>query len=163
MHLSSAGRPGHGVRFPPALVVLLLALAFGACSDATSPSVAGVRRQAALNRARWNAQHLDSYSYEYSRYCFCVFEVVGVRIEVRDGEVVGAWEANDAPVQHPLSMYPTVNDLFDFIDEAARSNPDFIDAKYDAERHYPTAITVDYNYSYADDEIGHQAGGLVPR
>lgn len=158
---SFVGRPTRWRSLPRAYLIVLAALAFGACSEATSPE--GVQRRASFNRLRWNAQHLDSYSYVYSRYCFCVVDAVGVRIEVRDGEVVGAWEANDAPVQHPLTMYPTINDLFDEIDEAAEADPDLIEVTYDKARGYPTAISIDYDYRMADDEIGHRASNLVPR
>jgi hypothetical protein len=117
--------------------------------------------EARRNHARWREQRLDSYAYIYSRYCFCGVEIAGVRVEVRDGVVVSATRPDDSRDQN-LGFYPTVNQLFEIIDEAARSKPDYMMVTYDAARGYPTSIAVDYKYSWADDEIGHQASGLAP-
>jgi hypothetical protein len=137
-------------------------LAFGACSDAATAPTAKVQWDLLSNRARWRAQHLDDYTFEYSRYCFCGMDVTSVLVVVRDGVVVAATNPDDSPVRYSLSLLPTVNDLFDAIDRAARSNPDFIEVTYDASRGYPTSISVDYKYQVADDEIGQVARQLRP-
>jgi hypothetical protein len=142
-------------------LVLVAALAFGACSGGTSPN-ARLRVEAEWNRARWRGRHVQSYTYEYRRGCFC--GVYGlVRLHVANGAVVAVTpiDAYISPLVDPLTAFPTVDELFDVVIDAA-DRADDLRVTYDRDLGYPTSISIDYDVKYADDEIFHSAEKLTP-
>ena len=143
------------------MLALLAALAFGGCSGGTSPN-ARLRWEAERNRARWRARNLQSYTYEYRRGCFC--GVYGlVRLQVANGSLVAVTpiDAYISPLVDPLTAFPTVEQLFDVVIDAADS-ADELHVTYDRDLGYPTSISIDYDLRYVDDEVFHHAEKVTP-
>lgn len=108
-------------------------------------------------RAIWDAQGLEDYSYVLRRSCYCPEEYTfPVEITVVGDTVSSAVYAEasalagEPVVEDYESM--TIDELFDFtvgaIDEA-----DKVEVEYDAAAGYPTLVRIDYERFAADDEL----------
>jgi hypothetical protein len=120
-----------------------------------------------LDRQRGNWVELDrsSYSYVYRRSCFCPPpHNESVRIVVFEGRVASAvsTETGNAIEGTPLSFWPTIEDMFDFVAQAMDEDADELTVEYDPESFFPTSISIDWYRDAIDDEIGHFASGLIP-
>lgn len=135
--------------FVRALLVSLTAVV--ACSDVTGP-----KAELAEARERWKARRITQYEYNLQRICFCLEEATrAVTIRVQGGVVTGAWYLSDqSPVPSAnLKNYPTVEGLFETIEEAIGRNAARLDVEYDRATGHPTRIDIDYDQRMADDEI----------
>jgi hypothetical protein len=118
--------------------------------------------EAQRNRARWRARHVESYTYEYRRGCFC--GVYGlVRLQVTNGTLVAVTpiEAYISPQVDPLTVFPTVEQLFEVVIDAA-NRADDLQVTYDPALGYPKSISIDYDERYVDDEVFHSAEKVTP-
>ena len=138
-------------------------LLLGLATSCESPTAPGDRGLLAEARARWQAQHQDSYSFELNRNCFCVLGGRRMTVSVRAGAVVGAVYLDaSGPVEPALLSYiPTVPDLFDLIQDALDRHAASFLAEYDPGLGYPTRIEIDYSATTADDEIAFSLRNLV--
>ena len=90
------------------------------------------------------------------RSCECTPEMTGpVRVVVENGVVLARrYTATGATVAAALAnAFPSVEGLFDFIEDAQRQNAFRLEVSYDAALGYPTLIAVDYDRTIADDEF----------
>ena len=115
-------------------------------------------RQLDAARVRWTQSGLDSHYYaELTRSCFCGFPYAfsRTRIEVVDGEVVGAWEVpsgNEVP-RGFLSRFPTVAELFDVIQFEIAAKSAEVRVEYHADHGAPMEIFIDRIRNAVDDEL----------
>jgi hypothetical protein len=134
-------------------------IAVMACSDTLGVTVAG----AESHRAQWEAADLTAYLYEYQKQCKCSLATLRpARIEVRAGSVTRVTYLDNAQTLEspPADAFPTIDDLFDHIDEAARMDAASLVVTYDATLGYPTLISIDYRRDISDDEIIIRASNL---
>jgi len=145
----------------PFLLVALLLLAGMACEAPTAP---GERDSLEAARARWRALGSQSYSYEVNRSCFCLLGGRRMTVTVQAGVVTAAeFQDSGAGVEAALLSYvPTVDDLFDLIEDALARNASYFSALYDPGYGYPTRIEIDYSSSTTDDELAISARDLLP-
>src|SRR5687768_3083582 len=91
------------------------------CTDPLSPG--DELRDA---RRRWEARRIETYAYRISRYCECVPEFTRTAdVMVVRGVVTRARYVNDGtevPAER-MSMYPTVEELFEGVERALARNP----------------------------------------
>jgi hypothetical protein len=127
--------------------------------------LADLRAELSVQRERWMAQHIDDYQLTLSRSCFCAPEGAGlVVVTVLGGEPV-AWlyflsgDPVDAAWQ---PVFPTVDGVFDFLEEAIARGADAIEVTFDPVLGLPTSLHVDYRAGLADEEIGYELEKLVP-
>lgn len=142
--------------FVRAALVSLAALA--ACSDLTGP-----KAELTDARERWESRLLSQYEYDYQQSCFCHYESVrAVKLRVQAGTVTAAWYLEDgSPVPAAnLKFYPTVDQLFETIENAIDKKPDRLEVDYDRATGHPTRIDIDYMEQAADDEILIRAWNL---
>ncbi len=116
-------------------------------------------RQAALdrNRALWESQAIETYTYRLLRSCFCI---VGgeFAVAVSGGEVVGAERTDGTTVPgEELQYLQTIDDLFDIIQTAIDYEADAFRAEYDRDLGYPTLIDLDSDRNAVDDEVRYEA------
>ncbi|MFV1987697.1 MAG: DUF6174 domain-containing protein, partial [Gemmatimonadota bacterium] len=115
------------------------------------------------HRARWSTSGIVDYEYVLDRACECTRETTRtMRVEVRGGSVTGATYRDTGESAAMANGYPTVEDLFDLIDDAIQRRAAGLTVAYDAALGYPTEITIDYDLEVADDEITINASNLVP-
>lgn len=116
------------------------------------------------HRAAWEAAGVSDYEYEIHRQCECSPEWVRpARVLVIGGEVEEAWYSDSGSLAPSPGYYPTVDDLFDLIEEAIRREAPGLQVSYDPVLQYPTTISIDYDLEVVDDELSITARDLVPR
>ena len=139
-------RPKPGRR----LVIALLALTPVGCTDATGPEQDAL----AAARARWAQTNASNYVFELQRSCFCAPDFVRpVRIEVLGGIVNSAVYVDTEEPVSPLTSVPTIDDLFDEIQDAMDRMAFSVIADYDADMGYPTSVSIDFIENAIDDEM----------
>lgn len=127
--------------------------------------LAALRAELSVQREQWAAQRIEDYQLTFSRSCFCAPEGVGlVIVNVLEGEPV-EWLyflSGDPIAPQWQAVFPTVDGLFDFIEDAIDRGAESIEVTYDAELGLPTAIRVDYRLAAADEEIAYEVEKLLP-
>lgn len=130
------------------------------CAETLSP-----RDELRDARRRWEARRIETYSYRISRYCECVPEFTrAADVMVVRGVVARARYVNDGsevPAER-LSMYPTVQGLFEEVERALARNPARLVVDYHPQLGYPERLEVDYDIRAADDELTVRASDLIP-
>jgi hypothetical protein len=138
------------------LVLVCLPLLFGSrCSVVgTGPEPRNLRE--ALER--WEDAGIDDYTFDLQRVCFCAGGVDPVRIVVRDGSAVSyTVVATGEPLTAEWRQwYPTVDGLFDFLEDAIERDAHRIDVDYDPGHGVPVHVFVDYDENVADEEMGYE-------
>lgn len=143
-----------------------LALAFAVVSLAGCRSPAGPGEVLQAARARWAEVGINDYSITVRRACECTPEMMGpVVVEVRDGAVVSrVYSSNGAAVDAShASLFPTVDGLFDILDEAARTRAARVQGKYDSYYGYPTYAAIDRDRLVVDDEVIYTVTDFLER
>ncbi|MDB4950587.1 MAG: hypothetical protein JWM27_3236 [Gemmatimonadetes bacterium] len=140
--------------------LLPLSLLLGACSgDATGASDTSIR----AHRARWDGQHLSSYSFVFQQSCFCP-HTEAVVVEVRGGQVTGVRDrATGQPLvgaREPAGAWPTMDDLFDQL-AATRAAGLPLEVHWNEARGYPASAVIN-NHGPADDGGAWSVADLQP-
>lgn len=118
-----------------------------------------------VQRGRWIAQGIEDYTFEYHQQCECapafsqpaLVEVRGGRVV--DVEYVGSGEGVDPEA---VALFPTIDDLFERIDDAIHMEAASLVVSYDQALGYPKAIEIDYDMEVVDDEVNIDAWNLAP-
>ena len=131
------------------LLSVAVLIGIAACGDAVGPD--GDPSEVAVNRQKWRTNGFASYTMTLSRVCFCG-DVGPWLVVVFNDSVVSATRVADGRAADTRSL-PTINKLFDFIDQAIKKPAAKIEAEYDAARGYPREIDYDGSLNIADDEL----------
>jgi hypothetical protein len=125
---------------------------------------AELRAELRAQRERWAAQRIEDYQLTLSRSCFCAPEGAGlVVLTVLDGEPV-EWLyflSGDPLEPEWQAVFPTVDGLFDFVEDAIDRGAETIEVTYDAELGLPTHVRVDYRQALADEEIAYEVEKIL--
>ncbi len=138
-------------------VACLVLVAIG-CSEALGPE----EDDLVAARARWVAAGAADYLFEFQRSCFCGPDFLrAVRIEVLAGTVSSAtYVDTGTPITEPLSSVPTIEALFDEIDEAIDGGAFSLTAEYDPGLGYPISVSIDFIENAIDDEMAFAVGSF---
>ncbi len=163
------GRKGRGagrrglVSPPRAAWLVLGAVALGAvggCSD----SLGVTASELDSHFARWQAAGLRDYRYDFRRSCECAPAATRpATIEVIGGAVVRvrfAGGGEEFATSEEQRFFPTIDQLFQLIDDAVRNHAAVLVVSYHPVLGYPTNISIDYRREVADDEFTIQASKL---
>lgn len=136
-------------------VMLLTCLGASSCSILTLTS----DRQEELerNRALWARVAPDAYEYSLRRHCFCGPDYLGpVRISVGAGGTVSrAYVDSGASVPDEIAeVFPTVDGLFELLQEAIDRRAFELDVLYDSATGVPVDVWIDYLENAVDEELG---------
>jgi hypothetical protein len=119
-----------------------------------------------LERAEqlWRQANIRHYSMIVTRGSPWALAHARVRVEVRDGAVVIAENADDGtPVPPELrARYPAVPGLFDIIRNALDRRVPGIFVGYDDEFGFPDIIRIDYDPGRTDDDLLIEVSGFAP-
>ena len=141
------------VRRPTSLALFLVVpLALG-CDGIFDPSY-NDERDLERARDRWFATNAYEYEVTIDRRCECQY-TGAIRMLVRAGTPVAAVDRYSW-TQVPLSVlryYPSVEELFDLIDDAIFGRSADVDVSYDHSFGYPRVTYIDYDRFYTDDDI----------
>jgi hypothetical protein len=142
----------------------LLLPALAACDSVTGTDDLS-REQARLdsNWDRFQSNAPLSYSYVVRVDCECPSDVTRpVTVWVDRGSIEYLlYEDDGRPV--PLSYsnsFPSVEQLFDAIQDGIDRRADVIDVEYDPTYGYPTSVYIDYDRRVADEELSLTTWGL---
>jgi len=115
----------------------------------------------AENRAKWRAQNITAYEYDLDVGCLCGLR--SAHISVRDNTVIsGRYLDDGSPLeQADLDHYPTVEDLFDYMEGSIKDDYDYVGAEFDRDLGFPTEVTLDRVCDMYDEGIGYQVSDFV--
>ncbi|MGQ0641169.1 MAG: DUF6174 domain-containing protein [Gemmatimonadaceae bacterium] len=106
------------------------------------------------SRDRWYARNVFEYEVTVDRRCECLY-TGPIRMLVRGGVPVSAVDRfTGFPV--PLTVlryYPSVEELFDLIDDAIYGRSHDVDVSYDHSYGFPRVTHIDYDQLYTDDDL----------
>ena len=105
---------------------------------------------------RWDVADVEDYVFEFQRLCFCGGETIRrIRIDVRSGAVTGAIYVDDgSPVGDEYRQgIPTIETLFEEIQDAIDREAHSLDASYHSALGYPTSVEIDYIENAVDEEM----------
>jgi hypothetical protein len=125
---------------------------------------AEVRAEIAAQRLKWATQRIDDYQLTFSRTCFCAPEGAGlVVLTVLAGEPVEwLYYLSGDPIEPEWqAVFPTIDGLFDFLDDAIDRGAERIEVAFDPDIGLPTTVRVDYRLAAADEEIGYEVEKLL--
>jgi hypothetical protein len=128
-----------------------------ACENITGvDSLDRAQRELDRNWDRFESSAPLSYSYTVRVNCECTSDVTRpVVVWVDRGFVEYLFYEDDGRAV-PLSIsdsFPSVEQLFDAIQDAIDRNADYIDVEYDFTYGYPTSVYIDYDRRVADEEL----------
>lgn len=136
---------------------MLMAIGLSGCLLASSERHDDVQRELNRNRRQWEAQGIEDYRFVARRACYCGQEAVGpVVVEVRDGEIAAqTYQETDQPVTPTYAgLWPTMDGVFDIVQDAIDRDAHQIRVEYDPEHAFPTTISIDYVEQAIDEELG---------
>lgn len=111
------------------------------CSNGVGP---GQLVELETARARWEVRGFQDYAFETTTSCFCIAELnQQVRVEVRNDQVAAVTlVATGDPVQSPLTVWFTIDELFDRIESmvGGQGNGFELELEFDPELGYPTVV-----------------------
>ena len=141
-------------------LALLLALSLPACGLFTGPNEDDRLAEA---RALWSVQGQVDYTYEVRSDCFCGLAGRWIEITVIGNQVVsGRYLDTNTQVEASfLPALPTVDDLFERIEDAVKSDPVLLQVEYHPGDGHPSRINVDVSYNIADEEYLLQSRNLM--
>ena len=152
------------------LPVLIMNLFSAGCEHSVqSPAGGQLTYESILNdyssitnpRERWRAYDLKDYVIEQEQLCFCPPPHGFIRLVIKDNKVVeGFKDDGTALTAEELQWQKTVDELFDWIEEAQSTNPRTLDVEYDSKYGYPTRIVYDQSEFMADEEETYSLRGL---
>ena len=124
-----------------------------------------LRKELIWNRELWEAQGITDYQLEFRWNCFCAPDYVEpVVISVTRGGTVNSvvFAKKKLPVDRRVSAdYPSIDGLFDLIQDAIDRPAFHISVTYHAELVYPLTAAIDYDQKIMDEEMGFQVGAVT--
>lgn len=113
------------------------------------------------SRERWEAYGFENYVIEQEQLCFCPPPHGYIRLVIRDNKVVEGYKDDGTSLTATeLQWRKTVDELFDWIEEAQARNPRTLNVEYDSKYGYPTRIVYDQSGFIADEEVTYSLHGL---
>lgn len=109
-----------------------------------------------LSRQRriWQNYNSGTYSFVLTRGCFCAyageFQLFVVENEIV--HIVPPWDDLEGVPREDWDIFPTIDGLFDVIQEAYSGDADRISVDY-SEHGYPATTDIDYIKNAIDDEL----------
>ena len=134
-------------------------------ADPTNPSLVELQEELNQSRELWAAQGITDYQMEFRWVCFCFGDYVApVIISVTNGDTIDsvAFAEGTLPVDRKFSAdYPSIDGLFDFIQDAIDRRAYQISVKYHPLLGYPLSAAIDYDRRIADEEMGFRVGAVT--
>lgn len=140
-------------------IFLLSLVFFYSCSEAENLHIVDpVDMEVNIALEKWNNKAIDSYTFDLSVSCFCMFEtmppwtikVVNNKLKTIDGE-----DVTEQQLENEYWFALTIGELFIIIENKLSANPFVYTSKYDSEYGFPVEIYFDMDEMIADEEIGY--------
>lgn len=119
----------------------------------------------AKNKALWQKQGIENYSFTYSKYCFCPGLQKPATIVVKADTIHAVIDPEtNEPIRDPQTQelmrvkfpnsFQTINELFEVIGNA-REKADKLNVEYNQKVGYPKSVEIDYIEEAVDDEVSY--------
>ncbi|HEX2568471.1 MAG TPA: DUF6174 domain-containing protein [Polyangia bacterium] len=137
--------------------VLALSLASVGCS-------AGGGATVAEQRALWARRNIVNYRFQLRQLCFCPDSGKPFEIRVQDGVVVEVKNGTTGEMLDPsrFTYYPTIEGLFDKLQDAVERNAYQLQVTYDSTYGFPASASIDYDKRAVDEEYGFEVSAFTP-
>lgn len=114
------------------------------------------------NLAKWQAANIHDYQFTYSTYCFCA-PFQNVVVIVKQDKVNSAFyqESGEYLPEDQLTGLPTIDSLFNIIDDAISRNAYKLTANYNGDYGYPTDVSIDYLQNAVDEEFAFSVNNFM--
>ena len=137
--------------------VFILSLTSVGCGGGGTTNVAE-------QRALWTRQNIPNYRFQLRQSCFCHDSGTPFEIRVQNGVVV---EVKDVSTGEPVSpsqfsFSPTIESLFDKIQNAVERPAYSLQVTYDSTYGFPNSASIDYDEHAVDEEYGFEVSAFTP-
>jgi hypothetical protein len=107
-------------------------------------------------RALWDTAQSGTYSFTFTRDCFCPEEYRGpFALDIVDGVRTEVRFKGEPFFGRALEEFETVEDIFDEVVRAIEAGAAAVEAKFDPELGYPVTVWIDWELQMADEEMGY--------
>lgn len=112
-----------------------------------------------VNKNKWEALNINSYSFTLQISCFCTEEtLLPKNVKVVNNKIT---LVNETPFDHQDHWgVMTITQFFDEIENAEREGVFMLSVEYDKDKGFPTSIYIDREEMIADEEIGYTVTNL---
>lgn len=145
------------------IVLIIVVCAMTACqSNNDRDNLAQARDAYSRNLAKWGDADIHDYQFIYNTYCFCVM-LQNVVIVVQQDKVTSAFyqASGEYLPDNQLAGLPTIDSLFNIIEDAINRNAYRLTASYNDDYGYPAEVSIDYEKNTIDEEFGFSASNLM--
>jgi hypothetical protein len=139
------------------LILIIFLPSLSGCDHSTeNPSKNSDQSELDTNRDLWNESGISTYTYTYTRSCFCLPQE-DIVVVVKAGNISEAFYTPSGTYLSgdELAQLYTIKELFDLVQEAINSNVAVLKVTYNSTYGFPEAIYIDRDERIADEEIGH--------
>lgn len=144
----------HGLHMRRGLLLLALFFLLAGCKDdGTSPASSLPAYE------KWMSYHMQDYTIDQRRICFCIESGQTMRLVVRSGAIVSVTRlSNSIPLDSAASSwYLTVDSLFAIIQHPGQ---DSLVVQYNAQYGYPEILDVNPQLHPVDGGVRYEASNL---
>jgi len=112
-----------------------------------------------LNKNKWEALGVDSYSFTLQISCFCTEETTRLKaVKIVNNQITSVNETPYNSDKHWGVM--TISQLFDEIENAERDKVFLLRVEYDQDKGFPNSVYIDREEMVADEEMGYTITNL---
>jgi hypothetical protein len=112
-----------------------------------------------LNKNKWEALGVDSYSFTLQISCFCTEETTRLKaVKIVNNQITSVNETPYNSDKHWGVM--TISQLFDEIENAERDKVFLLRVEYDQDKGFPNSVYIDREEMMADEEMGYTITNL---
>ena len=143
-------------------VLSALTLAGGGCTVLGLDDYGEERDRLEEARREWRNLGWESYAFTLRRLCFCGGGTDPAEVVVLRGERVSVTvlETGEPVPAEWVEYYLTVEELFDFIEDAIDRKAHEIEIRYERTTGLPASIRIDYIENAIDEEMAFEASSL---
>ena len=137
-----------------------LFLLLGCTLGDDEPNLDDIQSELNQNRKKWTSAMVSNYELNFRWKCALCYDEP-VSISVRESRLVNVDFVDETPPS-PIAEpdYLTVDEFFDFMQEAIDMKADTLSAEYHSKLGYPIDVWIDYEIGGQDDEIGFEVRWL---
>ena len=124
-----------------------------------------------VNHHRWDKQDIVNYQFTLSVTCYCFpwqgpstivvrADTVHAVLNPKTGQTKRDPQTDRPMLEEYSNTYPTIDDLFEIIEDAIKRDPYRLEVDYNDKLGYPTQIDMEYSKHMTDDEILYEISAM---
>ncbi len=141
------------------IIKICIVLIASACND---PNLVSKIADIQAAQEQWNGANIQDYQAKVERICFCPAPFRYTMV-VEDGKIVQIRDSETGVALEHIEGYSTVDELFEWLLQAASRDPEKLDLEFHRNLGYPTLVDYNQSNSIADEELFIQILDLQQR